>query len=98
MKPLTEWEKKRLISQLFWDLDVDTNEIDKLINGEIVQSGTISQMDVFYRLLTSFDWYTLLKIVPPERIHQLLDDNVFRKIKSKGLIDKYVYAKRFLSE
>jgi hypothetical protein len=96
MKPLTKTEKGKLLGKLFWDLNVDTNLIDRLLEGEIEEAGTIRRADVYYRLLTTCGWYKLLKIIPHDKLEDLLDDNVIGKIKSKSLAQKYVYARQFL--
>lgn len=96
MKPLTKTEKKKFISHLFWDLHVDTELIGRLIDGEIESAGSIRKTDVYYRLLTTYDWYKLLKIIPSSKMNELLDDSVIEKIKSKSLARKYYYARQFL--
>lgn len=91
-------KKEKLIRRLFWDLNVDPRQIIAIIDGDSDGDETIRAPDVFYRLLTTYDWYTLLKIVPASRLDHLLDDEVIRKIKSKSLADKYAYARKLLHQ
>jgi hypothetical protein len=98
MKALSKSDKDRLLRRLFWDLKIDAGQIGRMIDGDIDHAGAIKNTDVYYRLLTSYDWYTLLKIMPKDKLEQLLDDSVIKRLKSKSLADKYVYARNFLSK
>ena len=97
MKTLLPFEKEKLLSKLFWDLNVDVKQLNKLLNGEINRTGSIETADLYYRLLTTFDWHTLLKIVPKDKLAEMLNDSVINKIKSKDLRKRFIYARQFLS-
>ncbi len=96
-KPLSPNAKEKLLSKLFWDLNVDVEQLDKLLTGEVKRAGAIEAVDLYYRLLTTFDWHTLIKIVPRDRLLQMLSDAVIGKIKSEDLRERFRYARRFLS-
>ena len=96
MKQLTKSDKEKLFAKLFWDLNVDSGYIARLLEGEIDSIGTIRKSDVYYRLLTTYDWYKILKIVPHDNLAEMLDDTVIRKIKPQSLAKKYTYARKLL--
>lgn len=46
----------------------------------------------------TYDWYTLLALIPRlERLQDALSDSVIKKIFPKSLKEKYIYARRVLS-
>ncbi len=98
MKTKSDDEIKSLLLNLFWDAKVDSNELLRLFTGKIERIGSIDRSNLYYRLLTSYDWYTILKIVPPSDLKTLIDDNIINRIHPKDLKDKYLYARSVLSE
>jgi len=97
MKNLSPNEKEKLLSRLFWDLNIDAKQLNRLLTGEIKRAGAIGPVDLYYRLLTTYDWYTLLKMVPRDRLSQMLSDSVIGRIKSEDLRERFRYARQFLS-
>lgn len=80
----------------FWDLKVDADTLLSLLKGEIEEAGSIDKTNLYRRLLSTYDWYTLLKIVPHENLSQMLDDPVLDKLFPKDLKEKYLYARKIL--
>lgn len=98
MKPFSNREKKRLLSKLSWDLDIKAEQLFQLLNGEIENIDGIDKSFLYRRLLTTYDWYTLLKLVPNEKYNQMLDDSVLDGLFPKELKEKFIYVRRVLSE
>lgn len=98
MKNISPQEKEKLLAKVFWDQHVETEQLNELLSGKIKSAGPVKSTDLFYRLLTTFDWYTLMKIVPRERLSYLLSDSVINRIKSDDLQERFRYARRFLSK
>jgi hypothetical protein len=98
MKIKSDDEIKSLLLNLFWDAKVDPDELLGLFTGKIERIGSIDRSSLYYRILTSFDWHTILKIVPLSNLKALLDDDIINRIHPKDLKDKYLYARSVLSE
>lgn len=98
MKQLSASEKEKILSRLFWD--VETNQIDvaNLLEQKLQSIGDIHSQQFFIRLLTSCDWYTLLKLMPPATLRKILTDPVLDKLFPKDLREKYIYARKVLSQ
>ena len=96
MKPLPTEEKKRKLSLAFWDLKVNPDLLLNLLDGDIREAEGIEKKDLYRRLLGTYDWYTLLKIVPREKLSQMLDDSVLDGLFPKDLKEKYLYARKLL--
>jgi len=58
--------------------------------------GHIDRVNLFRRLLTTYDWYTLLAMIPPDRLPEALSDAVLDRLYPKSLKERYRYARRIL--
>jgi len=79
-------------------MKIDPNELYRLFSGEIDKIGAIKQSNLFYRILTSYDWYTILKLIPPKDFDKLLGDDILNRIRPKDLKEKYLYARKVISK
>jgi hypothetical protein len=96
MQPFSTKEKKRRLSMAFWDLKVNADSLLSLLNDDIEKAGSLDKKQLYRRLLSTYDWYTLLKIVPNENLSQMLDDAVLDKLFPKDLKEKFLYARKIL--
>ena len=98
MKKLSQKEKDKLLSRIFWDLSIDSKDIRNMLDRPIekVTTGSL-QINLYRRLLTSCDWYTLMKLVPLEKINEMLSDLIIEGIYPKDIKRKYLYARKYLS-
>ena len=97
MLHLTPTEKEKILSRLFWDVDVDLVNAESLIEVHLENIEDVSSQQFFRRLLTSCDWYTFLKLVPAEQLPIILDDTVINGLFPRELKTKYKYAREILS-
>ena len=96
MKRLSEPEIKKLLSRLYWDVKVQPDQLYELLKGEIERIGHVDIQNLYYRMLTTFDWYTILRIVPTDKLIDLLSDAVIDKIRFKDLKEKFLYAREII--
>ena len=75
MRQLSKKEKHKLLSRLYWDMDVKTNDLLRLLE-ETNEIGHIDKLNFYCRLLKTYDWYTLLKLIPLEKFEEILSDPV----------------------
>jgi len=97
MKKLSQKEKDKLLSRIFWDLNIDPDKIRNMLNRPIEEVTSIRQINLYRRLLTSCDWYTLIKLFPLEKISIILSDSIIQRIYPKDIKRKYLYARQHLS-
>lgn len=79
-----------------WDLKLDAGLLLQLLNDEIEGVEGVDKTSLYRRLLTTYDWYTLIKLVPPEKLRMMLDDSVLDRLFPKDLKDKFLYARTVL--
>ncbi len=97
MKPLAPSEKKIILSRLFWDVDKHYGDYTELLDEKLRNIENDDGQRFFSRVLTSCDWYTLLKLMPLPRLKLILSDPVLNRLYPKELKDRYLYAKGILS-
>jgi len=96
MKQLTSAERKKKLSHAFWDNIIDENQLVELIDGNINSLPFFDKKIIYSRLLSTFDWYTLLKLVPEKLLEDILADDVLERLYPKELKEKYTYARSVL--
>jgi hypothetical protein len=96
MRSFSIEEKKKMLSMISWDLKLDADLLLRLLNDEIEYIEGFDKINLYRRLLTTYDWYTLMKIVPPEKLRSVLDDAVLDRLFPKDLKDKFLYARTVL--
>lgn len=98
MRQISDKEKQKLLSLVSWDLDLMPEQLLQLFNNEVGEIGGFDRTSLYRRLLTTFDWYTLQKLATPDKLKQILDDSVLNRLFPKDLKEKFIYAKKILSE
>ena len=61
-----------LTHKIYWDAEVEPEQIRRLLHGEIDRVGHIDRINLYRRLLMTYDWYTLLNLIPPDRLQEAL--------------------------
>jgi hypothetical protein len=97
MKQLTKSEKEKIFSRTFWDMNIDIDALLGKFNAS--SDGAMDTETIIFcrRLLTSCDWYTLLKLMTRDNIRKMLTSTVTDGIYPKDLKVKFQYAKSVLS-
>ncbi|MCK5098547.1 MAG: hypothetical protein KAR45_10625, partial [Desulfobacteraceae bacterium] len=80
----------------FWDRNVDENQLYDLITGKIKTLPFLDKKLVFCRLLSTYDWYTLINLIPEKTLRQTLSDDILDRLYPKELKEKYKYARKIL--
>ncbi|MCD4718996.1 MAG: hypothetical protein K8S13_03940 [Desulfobacula sp.] len=96
MKQLTSADKKKMLLSAFWDKNIDGNQLVELVDGKINTLPFFDKKIIYSRLLSTFDWYTLLKLIPEKSLKDVLADDVLERLYPKELKEKYTYARSVL--
>jgi hypothetical protein len=97
MTPLTSSEKQEILSRLFWDTNAKIANADAYLEGQLKTIEKIESQQFFRRLLSSCDWYTLMKLIGPDKLICILTDPVLNGLFPRDLKSKYKYAREILS-
>ena len=93
---MTPKDKKKLLLNAFWDRNIDENQLYDLITGKIKTLPFLDKKLIFARLLSTYDWYTLIKLIPIKMLKESLSDDVLERLYPKELKKKYKYARKIL--
>ncbi len=97
MEPLSKYEKKKLISQVYWDMEADIDYLIDILEGKIRATDENDLNTLYRRLLNTYDWYTLLKLIPEEYLEDALTDTIIKQLFPKNLNLRFKYARNVLS-
>jgi len=86
------------LKALYWDTDVDPEQLSRLFSGAIERIGHIDRTNLYRRLLMTYDWYTILSIIPQERLQEALSNPVIDHLYPESLKNRYLYARSVLFE
>ena len=89
-------EMNEKLTAICWDADVDPDQLSRLLRGDIEKVGHIDRANLFRRLLTTYDWYTLLALIPPDRLREALSEAVLDHLHPASLRERYRYARHVL--
>lgn len=87
---------KKKLAALYWDTDVEPTQLERLLRGDIERIGHIDRINLYRRLLMTYDWYTLLALIPPEGLREALSRPVIEQLHPASLKDRYFYARSIL--
>lgn len=97
MNPLSTSEKKKILSRPFWDIENIPADIESFLEDKFRNIEDTQSQQFFSKLLASCDWYTLLKLIPKDKLETVLDDRIIGKLFPLELKRKYTYARNVLS-
>ena len=87
---------RQYLKPLSWDVNLTEEEMEELFSGKKHVIRGVTQQNLYVKLLSSNNWYALLKIAGREKLRELLTDEIITKLKSKTLQQKYFYARDVL--
>jgi len=91
------YEKKLdLMRGLMWDYNIPPEHCLEVLEGKREKAGHYTEATLFRKLLESYRWFTIIKIIPPERVLELLTDNVIRSLRFKSLSERYAFIRKEL--
>lgn len=89
----TYQEKIKYMQGLVWDYNIPPEHCIEVLEGKREFAGHYNEATLFRKLIESYSWYTVLSILPPERILQLMTDNTIRSLRFKSLSEKYEFIR-----
>jgi hypothetical protein len=95
---MSEQELKAILSKINWDTPLSTDELYRIFTGTESHISSIDKKWVFLRILNTFNWYTVLKIIPEKELPFLLSDEVINNLFPRQLRNKYQHVRSALFE
>jgi len=85
--------KLELMRGLMWDYHYPPEHCLAVLEGEREYAGHYDEKKLFRKLLESYPWFTVLNIIPPERIRELLTKDVVQSLRFESLRKKYEFIR-----
>jgi len=92
--PLPLPEKLSLLRSLMWDYSsIPPEHCLEVLEGTRERAGHYTESSLFRKLIESYPFYTVLKILPKERILALLTDENLKLLRFKSLSKRYAFIR-----
>ena len=89
-------DTKSKIKSIFWDYNIDPDEIYETVIGKRKKAGPFDSQQIFIRMLERLSWYELIDILGLEFIKNNLTEDVIKKVRFKALRERYETARNVL--
>ncbi len=88
----------KALKSIMWDYDITVKEMQMLLNGKTLKAGHYTYESLFIKMVSGLPWFSIVAIFGPEKIKELLTEDVIRKIWPKSVQEKYTYVRKRLQE
>ena len=95
---MQEQELKAILSKINWDTPLNADELYSVFTGAESHIGGIDKKWIYLRILNTFNWYTVLTIIPEKELPLLLSDEVINNLFPRQLRIKYQHVRSALFE
>jgi len=93
----TREEKLSLMKSLMWDYDIPPEHCLEVLEGTRDKAGHYDEFGLFRKMIESYRWHTVIRILPPERVSELLTENLISGLRFDWLKKQYTFIKNELS-
>ena len=91
-------EKLKLMKGLMWDYNIPPEHCLEVLEGTRKNAGHYTEATLFRKLIETYPWFTLLKLLSSKRILELLTDQTIHSVRFKSLIPKYEFIRSILQK
>ena len=91
-------ERNKLLSQILWDYNISTEDIEAVLKGEKKLAGHYTREVLFQKMIESYSWFTIIQFFTPNEIQYLLTNQTISKLRSPSLRQKYEFVQKRLSQ
>jgi hypothetical protein len=84
------------MKSLMWDYKYSPEECLEVLEGKRKTVGHYNEKTLFRKLLESYHWFTILKILDLKRISELLSDDVIQSLRMPSMRKAYQYVRKKL--
>lgn len=81
-----------------WDYTVSVTDIETLLEGKTDKAGHYTREKLFAKILTGLPWFTVIGLIPAEKVKKMLTDEVIRSLWPKSVQKQYTYVRKRLQE
>lgn len=86
-------EKIGYMKSLMWDYDIPPEDCLEVLEGKREKAGHYNDLDLFKKIIESYRWFTVVRILTPERITSLLTEDFIARLRFDWLKRQYTFIK-----
>jgi hypothetical protein len=86
-------EKLILMQKLMWDYNIPAEHCLEVLEGKRDKAGHYNDSSLFRKLIESFPFYTVLEILPEERILSMITEENLKLLRFKSLSKRYAFIR-----
>ncbi len=86
---LSKPEVINLLEKVRWDIPYTAEALYKLLMGEVDQIDGFTRQRLYTKIVNSFNWHVVRKIIPSAQLSDALSDEVIQGLFPRSLRDKY---------
>lgn len=94
----TREEKLKLMKGLMWDYDIPPEHCLEVLEGTRKTAGHYNEATLFRKLIETYPWFTVLNLLPPERLLQLMTDETIHSLRFKPITTHYEFIRSRLQK
>ncbi len=96
MVMLSKEEILEHLKMISWDLTYSPEQLYLLLMGDIDTINGFTRVHLYAKIVNSFNWHLVRKIIPKSRIEEALSDQVLVSLFPRSLSEKYSNVRRLL--
>jgi len=89
MKKLTKKEIQHKLELLVWDYNIDKSKLYDLFTGKIEKIGFFDKKTLYARILNSFDWYMVLRMLNASQLKNILEPEITSRLFPRNMRKDY---------
>lgn len=90
---LSREEKLNYMRSLMWDYNIPPEHCLEVLEGSRKLAGHYTEATLFRKVLESLPWFTIMALLPLERINELLTAEVVQSLRFKSLTTRYEFVR-----
>lgn len=87
----TREEKLSFMKGLMWDYDIPLEHCLEVLEGTRKNAGHYTEATLFRKMIESYPWFTIMNLLPLDRILQLLTDKTIYSLRFKSITRHYEF-------
>lgn len=88
----------KVLQSIMWDYSISPTDMEKLLVGKIEKAGHYTREKLFAKMLIGLPWYTIIQIIPVEKVREMLTVEVIEALWPKAVKKQYEYVRKRLQE
>lgn len=84
------------MKSLMWDYTIPPEHCLDVLEGTREKAGHYNEYTLFRKLIESYRWFTVIKILDLRRVLELLTDDLIKSLRFKSLSQRYAFIQKEL--